>query len=190
MTSSTKPEPLLPRIAAGDLQAVTECLDRYGGLVWSIVRRSLKDHAQAEDVVQEVFISLWKAAAAFNPERASESAFVSTIARRRLIDRHRSMQRQPQLDSIEDVVVSAEDAALQRVDLDDEAGPAIAALQQLKPEQRKFMEMWFVGGMTHSEIATSTGVPLGTVKSQIRRGILRARELLQPGPYQSSEATA
>jgi len=172
-------EPVLPRVAQGDSRAVQECIDRYGALVWSIVRTAIRDHARAEDVVQEIFVSLWKAAARFDAERGSESVFITTIARRRLIDRFRGRTRDPEHESIDEIVVAESDHQLAEIETADEAGIAFAALRQLKPEQKKLLEMWVVGGMTHTEIATSTGMPLGTVKSQIRRGLLRIRELLK-----------
>jgi len=177
-SNQPKPEPLLPLIASGDSGAVTEFLDRYGGLVWSLVRGSIKNREQTEDVVQEVFISVWKAAGRYDPALGSESLFVTTIARRRLIDRFRQSVRGPEVTPIEDVVVAEADANLEEVDARDEVGLALDALKQLKPQQQRVLQMWAVNGMTHSEIATSTGIPLGTVKSQIRRGLQRVRELL------------
>ena len=188
-TKEAAPAPLLPLVAAGDSGAVKACIDRYGGLVWSLVLNSIRDRSLAEDAVQEVFISLWKAADRFDPERGSEALFITTITRRRLIDRYRSRMRGPEIESLEGVDVGGGDAGLERVEAADEAGPALAAMQRLKPEQRKLLDMWVVGGMTHTEIATTTGLPLGTVKSQIRRGLIRVRELLQGGPP-SAEVTA
>lgn len=188
---SDDPEPLLPRIARGDSKAVQSFVDHYGALVWSLVRKSIRDHSQAEDAVQEIFISLWKNAARFDADRGSESLFVTTVARRRLIDRFRSQARHADVESIDGLEVPDPDRALERVETSDEADLAIRALEQLKPGQKRLLEMWFVGGMTHTEIATSTGMPLGTVKSQIRRGILRVRELLQSStPSASAEVTA
>ena len=83
-------ESILQRVAAGDMAAMQECIDRYGGLVWSLARRLSLSPAEAEDGVQEAFIELWKHAERFDPEVASETTFVSMIARRRLIDRRRS----------------------------------------------------------------------------------------------------
>ena len=185
------PNLLLPRIAQGDSGAVKECIDRYGALVWSLVRKSIQNHSHAEDAVQEIFISLWKAADRFDPQLGSEPVFITTIARRRLIDRHRRHLRGPELESLDEVVLADPDPGLARVDLGDEAGQALAVLERLRPEQRKLLEMSIVGGMTHNEIATSVGLPLGTVKSQIRRGLLRVRGLLQDGRFApSTEVTA
>jgi RNA polymerase sigma-70 factor (ECF subfamily) len=175
-------EPLLPRVAQGDAGAVREFIDRYGALVWSLVRESTRDPSQAEDAVQEIFISIWKAAERFDPERGSETVFLTTIARRRLIDRFRRRSRGPDIEPLDEVVAAEDDAGLRRVELDDEASPAFAALRQLEPQQKRLIELWVVGGMTHSEIATSTGTPLGTVKTKIRRGLIRLRELLNAPP--------
>ena len=86
----------LERIAAGDPLAVDGCLEKYRGLVWSIARRFAGNHADAEDAVQEVFVELWRHAGRFDPAVAAESTFVATVARRRLIDRHRRRGRQPE----------------------------------------------------------------------------------------------
>ena len=81
--------PILPRVAAGEPTALAECMERYGGLVWSIALRLTGSRADAEDAIQEIFIDLWKSAARFDGAVASEKAFVAMIARRRLIDRRR-----------------------------------------------------------------------------------------------------
>ena len=163
------------------MEAVREAIDRYGGLVWSLVRSARVEASLADDVTQEVFISLWKAAARFDPERGSERVFVTTIARRRLIDRYRGSRRDSEVTSLEEPVLVETDPGLASVETRDEAELAKSALEHLKPEQKRLLEMWVVGGMTHTEIATSTGIPLGTVKSQIRRGLIRVRDLLQRG---------
>src|SRR3954470_14464574 len=101
--------PLLGRVAAGDQQAVRECLARYGGLVWSIARRF--EAADAEDAVQEIFLDLWKSAARFDRQIASEASFVAMIARRRLIDRKRTRGRRPTIDPNSEVPVVAADTS-------------------------------------------------------------------------------
>jgi len=97
---------VLPRLAAGDPKAAEECLDRYGSLVWSLARRHTRNAADAEDAVQDVFLDLWKNAERFDASRASEAAFITMIARRRLIDRLRRKTRRldtAQLDTEIDV---------------------------------------------------------------------------------------
>lgn len=85
--SGIVPVTILERIAAGDPSALDECMDRYGGLIWSLVRRLAPDYTDAEDIVQEILVGLWRSAGRFDPRIASEATFITMIARRRLIDR-------------------------------------------------------------------------------------------------------
>ena len=171
------PEPLLPRIAAGDERAVRDCVARYGALVWSLARRWSPDGSEAEDAVQEVFIDLWRTAARYDASRTSEAGWVAMIARRRLIDRARRRERLPALESIPDDFDVASESER---DLDREwrAEQARAVLRELPPAQRRMLELSLLHGRTHDEIARETETPLGTVKSHIRRGLQRARDLL------------
>ncbi len=179
----TKPSPngdkLLVRIASGDADAVGKCLERYGSMVWSLVSKAWKDAATIEDLVQEIFIDLWKSAGRFDPEKASEATFIATIARRRVIDRRRREGRAPEHELIEQNDFGREDTDLSSVDLEDEAQLARDALDELKPDQRRVILMSVVDGLTHHEIATTTGIPLGTVKSHIRRGLDQAAQKLR-----------
>ena len=170
-------EPLLPRIAAGDERAVRDCVARYGALVWSLARRWAPESSEAEDAVQEIFIDLWRSAARYDATRTSEAGWVAMIARRRLIDRARRRERLPVLESLpDDYDVAADDER----DLDREwrAEQARAVLRELPPAQRRMLELSLLHGRTHDEIARETETPLGTVKSHIRRGLQRARDLL------------
>ena len=171
------PEPLLPRIAAGDERAVRDCVARYGALVWSLARHWSPDGSEAEDAVQEVFIDLWRTAARYDASRTSEAGWVAMIARRRLIDRARRRERLPALESIPDDFDVASESER---DLDREwrAEQARAVLRELPPAQRRMLELSLLHGRTHDEIARETETPLGTVKSHIRPGLQRARDLL------------
>lgn len=178
---------ILERIAAGDAQAVQECLDRFGPLVWSLARRAVLDHSQAEDAVQDIFIDVWRSAGRYDPAVASETTFVATIARRRLIDRRRRMGRRPEREIEEEELVAAdEDAGLRGVDVGDEARIAAEALRQLRPDQRRVLTLSILGGLSHSQIASRTKLPIGTVKSHLRRGLERVRELMEPERRRSS----
>lgn len=166
---------LLLRVAAGDPAAVRECIARFGGLVWSIAKRF--DPVETEDAVQEVFLDLWRSAGRYDPEVASEPAFVAMIARRRLIDRRRSRARRPVTDDL-DEVPSIPDAAAQQPDACAEASQAARALVRLRPEQREVLVLATCHGLSHGEIAERTGMPLGTVKAHARRGLLSIRQAL------------
>ncbi len=178
------PDHILERIAAGDREAVQACLDCYGGLVWSLARRMLADTNDAEDAVQEIFMEIWRHADRFDAAKGSEVTFVATLARRRLIDRRRSLHRAPGLESIE----ARQEAGSEPADPAVGTGRLHAmldlarvrrALEALRPEQRSVVELCVVEGLSHSQAAERTGLPLGTVKSHARRGLLRLRELLE-----------
>lgn len=171
----------LERIAAGDPLAVDGCLEKYRGLVWSIARRFPGNYADAEDAVQEVFVELWRHAGRFDAAVAAESTFVATVARRRLIDRHRHRARQR-----ETVLLVVEPPAAGRSQSDrletlEEAQRVRGLLEQLRPEQQ-VLELSFDQGMSQQEIAEATRLPLGTVKTHARRGLMRLRQLLETGP--------
>src|SRR5262252_1163156 len=102
------PDSLLARVGAGDASAVRECLQRFGGLVWSLARRFSSSPSDAEDAVQEIFVDLWRSAKKYDPRAASEATFVAMIARRRLIDRLRSRQRRKEEPLGEGAEASAE----------------------------------------------------------------------------------
>ena len=170
---------VLERIAAGDMSAMQDCMDRYGGLVWSLARR-LCAVGDADDAVQEAFVSIWKNADRFDPSKGSEVTFVAMIARRRLIDVRRKRQRQPAtsgelLEFQESVDAPELDAEVVRVE---EAGRAMEALDELRPEQRRVLQLAVNYGLTQEQIAVHTGMPVGTVKTHVRRGLIRVRELL------------
>jgi RNA polymerase sigma-70 factor (ECF subfamily) len=176
------PAAILPRIAAGERAAVQECIDTYGGLVWSLARRLSPSPEEAEDAVQEIFIDLWKSADRYDTARASEVTWVAMIARRRLIDRRRATQRVPAHTEISDVMLETLPDPVRRFDqvieISSEAAVAAKALQQLKPTQQVILQMAVYQGLTHQEIAEATGLPLGTVKTHVRRGLLHIRRVL------------
>lgn len=181
--SSTPPTPhdLLPAVARGDAAAVKACLDRYGALVWSLARRMSRSGTDAEDAVQEIFISVWKNAGRFDPNKGSEVTFVATIARRRLIDRLRQSGRRPNESPIESgpSPTAPGDEITAPAELREEVGIANRALAELGEDQRRVLQMSIGHGLSHERIAEATGIPLGTVKTHIRRGLIRVRALLE-----------
>ncbi len=173
---------LLPRVAAGDATATRELIEAYGDLVWSLARRF--DPSEAEDAVQEVFLDLWKTADRFDPERGSESTFIAMVTRRRLIDRQRRAKRRPIADGSGEV--PDQEDPQPGADTSTDAATAARALGKLRREQRRVLELSTVDGLSHGEIATQTGMPLGTVKAHARRGLMAIRVALF-GPPKEGE---
>lgn len=181
---------VLHRIASGDKAAVQECLKLYGGLVWSLARRMSPNTNDAEDAVQEIFIDIWKHADRFDETQASETTFVAMIARRRLIDRLRKANRQPNVDSLEDILVEPSQRADREMEISIEAKQAAEAMKDLRPEQRQVLNLSIFQGLSHQEIATLTGMPIGTVKTHARRGLMQVREFLGRDSNTGKEVTA
>ena len=169
---------ILNRIASGDKSAVQECLKTFGGLVWSLARRMCPNTNDAEDAVQEIFIDIWKNAQRFDAAQASETTFVAMIARRRLIDRLRKTNRQPNVDSFEDILVEPSENTDKHIQLSVEAKEAAEAMKDLRPEQRRILHLSIIQGFSHQEIADALSMPLGTVKTHARRGLIQIREIL------------
>ncbi|HEX7666180.1 MAG TPA: sigma-70 family RNA polymerase sigma factor [Polyangiaceae bacterium] len=165
---------LLALVAAGDAGAVRAVLQRYGSLVWSMARRLVP--SEADDAVQEIFVELWKSAHRFDPASGSETAFIATIARRRLIDRRRRIVRRAETPASENVRILPDGGVGPETSA--EAKIAARALESLRPEQRDVVLMATCQGLSHDEIATKTGLPLGTVKAHARRGLARIRAAL------------
>lgn len=167
---------LIVRVAAGDSDAFAEFYDRWSGWLFALIVRILVDRAQSEEVLQEVFLEIWRSAASFSPGKGSARAWAVTMARRRAVDRVRSSQaardREEQWrDYMPDV-----DLTVQAVE-DSLAGEDVRrALDAVGEPQRSTLVMAYFTGLTHTEIARRTGVPLGTVKTRIRNGIARLRK--------------
>jgi RNA polymerase sigma factor (sigma-70 family) len=157
---------------------VEECLQKYGGLVWSVARKLCPNHADAEDAVQEVFIEVWRHSGRFDPEVASEATYITMIARRRLIDRFRRRSRELDTASIQEEMVESTSQHEEQTEIEEEAARARRYMQQLRPEQRQVLELSITHGLSQSQIAKATNLPLGTVKTHARRGLMRLRELL------------
>ena len=128
--------------------------------------------------MQEIFLDLWKSAARFDPTMGSEITFVATIARRRLVDRRRQRQRRPETEALGDESSAISSGLGVAPEMGAEAALAARALDQLRPEQRQVLILTACHGLSHEEVATSTGMPLGTVKAHARRGLIRVREAL------------
>ena len=185
----TASDDVLPRVSAGDPGAIEECLDRYGGLVWSLARRHTRMRGEAEDAVQEIFLALWKNAERFDANKASEAAFVTMIARRRLIDLHRRSTRRPEATTITSEPETMADTRLGQIEHRAEAQLAARAIERLKPKEREAVLLSVYHGMSHGEISNHMALPLGTVKTYVRRGLMRVREMLAGGSVRHGVAT-
>lgn len=154
-------------------------MDRFGGLVWSLARRLSPGATDTDDAVQEIFVDLWKSAPRFDPGIASETTFVAMIARRRLIDRGRRRMRRIDAAALPDSVQAEAPVQADAAERTEEAARAAAAMESLRPEQQRVLRLSIYHGASHEEIARSTGLPLGTVKTHARRGLIRLREILE-----------
>lgn len=173
----------LQRVAQGDREAMRECVERFGNLVWKIAAAGV-GRSCAADVSQEVFLSLWRSASRFDSTRGSASTFVSVLARRRVIDHHR--RQESSLEVLNEEVVTNVDSgvdqssgfsdSIERSETATQVGKAIDALDPPKP---KLLRMAFFDGYSHAEIALKTELPIGTVKSHLRRGLNAVREVLR-----------
>ena len=169
---------LLERIVDGDRDAVALCIERYSPLVWSLARRFIPNRADAEEAVQDVFMELWSSAKKFDAGKASEATWVSLIARRRLIDRARRARSGPDPERLADVEHTLSKDGQATIEASAESERVLNIIATMNPEQRKVIRMSAWLGMTHAAIARETELPLGTVKSHLRRGLIRIREQL------------
>jgi RNA polymerase sigma-70 factor (ECF subfamily) len=180
--SSTERQTISPDLAAvtavksGDQRAMAELYDRYSSVVYAVALRVLGDTMAAEDVLQEVFLQLWRNPGAFDAARGSLGAWLAVISRNRAIDALR--KRKPETD-IEDVIVSVEPDLASEADRSRAAEKVRGALGAMPPAQRSALEMAYFQGLSHSEIASKTGEPLGTIKTRIRAGLMTLRKTFQ-----------
>lgn len=150
--------------------------DRYSSIVYSVALRVLGDTSAAEDVLQDVFMQLWRNPGLFDSSRGSLGAWLAVIARNRAIDALR--KRRPEND-IEDVVISVETDLASEADRARAAEKVRSVLGSMPAPQRAALEMAYFEGLTHTEIAAKTGEPLGTIKTRIRAGLTTLRKAFQ-----------
>jgi RNA polymerase sigma-70 factor (ECF subfamily) len=169
---------IVSRIAARDERALGELYDRHSRLLFGLLVRMLKQRGDAEEVLQEVFVQAWTRADTYNPALGSPAGWLIGIARNRAIDRLRTnavrlraVERADQPAAIETPEASAATSEKQR--------DVQRALAALPPEQRELITHAYFDGMTQSELATRFNLPLGTVKTRVRTGLLTLRGLLQ-----------
>jgi RNA polymerase sigma-70 factor, ECF subfamily len=172
---------LLRRIGAGDEAALGELYDRYSGIAFALAYRLLQDRGQAEDIVQEAFLSVWRRAATFDTERGSARGWLMSIVHHAAIDRRRGRFRREQ-DEVDLELVAyrvADSDVWSEVSQQIDREEVRRALAELPNEQRQTLELAYLGGLTQAEIAERTGQPLGTIKSRARLGLRRLERILR-----------
>jgi RNA polymerase sigma-70 factor, ECF subfamily len=167
---------MVTALKAGDQSAVAQLYDRYSSVVYAVALRVLGDTGAAEDVLQEVFLQLWRNPGAFDAARGSLAPWLAVIARNRAIDFLR--KRKPETD-LEDVIISVAPDLARDADRARAAEKVRGVIGTMPPPQRSALEMAYFEGMTHSEIASKTGEPLGTIKTRIRAGLITLRKAFQ-----------
>ena len=184
--ASTQDGELVRRTAEGDRTAFGYLFDRYHQLALNLAWRVLNERPEAEDVVQEVFLQLWRDAASYNEARGSVSTWIVTIARSRAIDKLRSRKARriadPSVENqeLDDVAEQIPDRTAGQEDLDRRL-LVKKAFGSLTVEQRVVIEMAYYEGMSQSEIAEALREPLGTVKTRIRSGLIKLKQAVGPG---------
>ncbi|MFK7758519.1 MAG: RNA polymerase sigma factor [Phycisphaerales bacterium] len=169
---------LLHRIAMSDQDAMRDLIKRYTGLVWSLVRRKVHNPTDAEDLVQEIFADIWKSSSRYNPEAGSEDTFVAMIARRRVIDYIRKVGRRSPSVPFDGHIEHEASASPERESVTTEVAQITDVIGQLRPERQEVLRLSIVSGLSHSQIVEATGMPLGTVKAHLRRGLGEVRKIL------------
>lgn len=174
-------EQLILAAARGETEAFGQLYDLFAPAVWQVVKRVVRDPRLSEDVTQEVFVQLWQNASKFDPERGSGRAFTLTLAHRRAVDAVRKEQtyrdateRAARLDPVATPAPDAARLALSRIDRTSVRG----ALASLSAPQRRCIELAYFGGLSQSQIASTLDIPLGTVKTRVREGLIRLRDAI------------
>ena len=183
--SSSQPDLnlLITRVAAGDQLAMTSLYDTSSRVIYGLLLRILSEHALAEEVLLDVYMQVWRQAGSYDEVRGSPMAWMLTIARSRAIDRLRSGRQELLL---RDPFERLEENARSEIDVEETAAIAEVqarvrdAVETLPAEQREVIELAYYGGFSHSEIALQLRQPLGTVKTRIRLGMMKLRDILQP----------
>lgn len=165
---------LAERFRAGDELVLREVFDRYGGLVHRLALTCLVRHHEAEDVTQATFVAAWRGRQTFDPDRGTLAGWLLGIARRQVIDRIRVLDRERSAAAAVRQLVPVQPGAPSPERVVDQL-LVVDELSRLSPDQRRVLELAFFDDLTHPQIAGVTGLPLGTVKSHIRRGLDRLR---------------
>lgn len=172
---------LMARIADGDRDALRLLYDETSSKLFGLALRILSDREEAEDVLQDVYVTIWRRADRFDASRASVIAWISAIARNRAIDRLRARGPASRRDSLDDYEIADEALGAEAiVSAADDARRLEACLNELDPRTREAIRTAFFEGVTYEALAVRMNAPLGTVKSWIRRGLARLKGCLEP----------
>jgi RNA polymerase sigma-70 factor (ECF subfamily) len=180
-TTADTLSPLLPRIAAGDRGALKELYEATSAKLFGVCLRILSDREEAEDVLQEVYVTVWRRADRYDAARASVMTWVSTIARNRAIDRLRARGPLANADPVEDLQIADEGqvSAEALVAAGQDAVRLAGCLDELDTRTQSVIRTAFFEGVTYEALAQRMDAPLGTVKSWIRRGLARLKGCLE-----------
>jgi RNA polymerase sigma factor, sigma-70 family len=171
--SSQDDATLLAQVRRGDEHAMASLFDRYSKVVYSVALRVLRDPASAEDILQEVFMQIWRSPEGFIAVRGSLGGWLTVVARNRSID---ALRRKRPSETIDDLSLASQYDLANEAERNTMVERARGVMAKLPIEQRKTLEMAFFDGLTHTEIAEMTGDPLGTVKTRIRSALMALRK--------------
>ena len=176
-------EAVIALVARSDQSALAELYDRFGRLAYGVALRVVRDERLAEDAVQEGFLTAWRTADRFMPERAKAGTWLLTLVHRRAVDLVRREERRRAESLPDDVAHASAESAEEDAWLRFERERVQSALKRLPDQQREALELAYYGGFSQSELAERLGQPVGTIKSRMLVGLTRLRELLgEPGP--------
>ncbi|TFC11166.1 sigma-70 family RNA polymerase sigma factor [Cryobacterium algoritolerans] len=179
-TAPASKEVLLGRVAQGNETAFGDLYDQMAPRVLGLVKRLLIDHAQSEEVTQEIFLEIWQSASRYEAQRGGASTWILTMAHRRAVDRIRSSQAGRDRDTkigIRDLAVEYDNVS-ETVETRIEHERVEKAMSRLTELQRQAISLAYYGGLSHSEVAERLHIPLGTVKTRLRDGMIRLRDEL------------
>jgi RNA polymerase sigma-70 factor, ECF subfamily len=177
---------LLTCIAAGDRTALSRLYDLYSRMIYAVAWKSLNSVEDCEEVVLEVFTQIWKIADRFDVDKGSAEQWIFTLARSRILDKLRKLQR---LKKVNDAIASGKEIEFPTISVDpieaveivEQRQQILAALSQIPPAQRQVIELAYYQGLTHVEIAALTGLSLGTVKTRLRLGLSKLKMVIDRG---------
>ena len=182
-TSQISDNDLLKGIARGDEGALADCYDRYRLILFSLIFRILHDRPEAEDCLQEVFVQVWRRAGDFDETRGRAFTWLVTIARSRALDRLRASASRSRIAAEAEAALGENSGDASAEALRAATGKVVRqALSELPDDQRRALFMAYFEGLTQTEIAARLGAPLGTVKTRMRTGLNKLRELLREAP--------